>query len=122
MATATHLQFKNIEPTEEHKEILLTALEDVEGRAPENSVLKARMKLRGKNLVVDAQLRSGRMFFSARATGKNLKEIAAKLRHSLLFQVEKWKTTRRTKRDKLNNQGKRDHRERFLHHNFAESA
>jgi hypothetical protein len=122
MATATHVHFKNIEATEEHKEILLNALGDIEGRAPENSVLKAQLKMRGKSLVVDAQVRTGRAFFRARATGRNLKEIVAQLRHNLLMQVEKWKNTRRTKRERLNAQGKRDHRERVLHKNFAESA
>ncbi|MCB0407124.1 MAG: hypothetical protein KDD34_02905 [Bdellovibrionales bacterium] len=120
MSTATQLRFKNTEPTPAHKEILLKALEDVEHFGSENTVVRARLKQRGGNFVAQARVHMGRTFFKAQVSGKNVKELASQLRHRLLQQMERWRSTRRRKRERLSHSAKRSERLRILEHNFAE--
>ena len=121
MSTATQLRFKNLDPTDAQKEILLSALRDVKEHGPENTVVKARLKRRGKSFVANAHIRSGKSFFKAQVQGRNVKELAAQLRHNLIQQIEKWKNTRRRKREVLTRQERSRRRLKLLTQNFTES-
>ena len=121
MSTATQLRFKNLDPTDAQKEILLSALGDVKEHGPENTVVKARLKRRGKSFVANAHIRSGKSFFKAQVQGRNVKELAAQLRHNLIQQIEKWKNTRRRKREVLTRQERSRRRLKLLTQNFTES-
>lgn len=120
MSTATQLRFKNLEPTQAQKEILLSALDDVQEHGPEDSVIKAKLKRRGKSFVADAHVHSGKSFFKAQVQGRNVKELAAQLRHNLIQQLEKWKSTQRRKREVLSRQERRRRRLKVLTENFTE--
>ncbi len=121
MSTATQLRFKNLEPTEAQKELLLSALGDVKEHGPDEVVVKARLKRRGKSFVANARVHSGKSFFKAQVQGRSVKELAAHLRHNLIQQLEKWKNTRRRKREVLSRQERRRRRLRVLNENFTES-
>lgn len=122
MSAASQLRFKNLRPTDAQKEVLLEAIEEIENHSPQNTVINARLKKRGKNFVAKIRVYSGRTFFKAQVTGKSVKDLAVQLRHNLVLQLEKWKDTRRRKREVKTNKALRQEKIRLLKNNFIEPS
>ena len=122
MSAATQLRFKNLQPTDAQKQVLLQAIEEIENHTPENTVVKARLKRRGKNFIAKIRVYSGKAFFKAEMSGTSVRELANQLRHNLVLQVGKWKEARRRRKKEKTHRALRAEKLRLLKSNFAETS
>ena len=122
MSAATQLRFKNLQPTDAQKEVLLEAIEEIESHSPDNTVVKARLTRRGKNFTAKMRVYSGGAFFKSKVSGKSIAELANQLRNNLVLQMEKWKDARRRRRKEKTHRALRAEKLRILKDNFAETS